>query len=58
MIYDPSKYNTQGPILGLLLFSVYINNMPLVCPEVHTQMYADDGVLMFMHRGNRKLLKH
>lgn len=33
----------QGSILGPLLFSSYV--MPLVCPEVKTQMYADDTII-------------
>lgn len=38
----PLKYSTgvpQGSILGPLLF------IPLICPEMQTEMYADDAVL-------------
>lgn len=35
----------QRSILGLLLFSLYINDLPLVCPSADIQMYADDTVL-------------
>lgn len=38
----------QGSILGPLLFSLYVNDLPNVCPEVNTQMYADDTVV-FVH---------
>ncbi len=36
----------QGSLLGPLLFSLYINDLPLVCPEVETQMYADDTAIL------------
>ena len=42
----------QGSILGPLLFSLYVNYLPLLCPEVDTQMYADDTVIL-AHGKNR-----
>jgi hypothetical protein len=35
----------QGSILGPLCFSLYINDMPLVMPEVKVHMYADDTTI-------------
>ena len=42
----------QGSILGPLLFSLYVNDLQLVCPEVDIQMYADDTVIL-AHGKNR-----
>ncbi len=33
----------QGSILGPALFSWHINGLPLVCPSVRIEMYADDN---------------
>uniref|UniRef100_A0A8C8E3R6 Reverse transcriptase domain-containing protein n=1 Tax=Oryzias sinensis TaxID=183150 RepID=A0A8C8E3R6_9TELE len=41
----------QGSILGPLLFSLYINDLPSSCPDVSVQMYADDTVV-YAHGSN------
>ena len=45
----------QGSILGPLLFSMYINDLPDVCPKLNIQMYADDAVI-FIHGKNQEII--
>lgn len=37
--------------MGPLLFTLYINDLPSVCPDVNIQMYADDTVI-YIHGNN------
>jgi len=43
----------QGSILGPLLFSLYINDLPTVCTESEIQMYADDTVI-YVHAPDKQ----
>ena len=37
----------QGSNISPILFTMFINDLPNVCPEVHTQMYADDTAIFY-----------
>jgi len=41
----------QGSIVGPILFSIYINDLPEECKYVHIQLYADD-VVIYTHAKN------
>ena len=41
---------SQGSILGPLLFSIYINDLPNVISSSDINMYADDTELHFSNR--------
>ena len=46
-LYRTSMGVPQGSVLGPLLFSLYMNNLPNVIKESRTVMYADDTTLYF-----------
>lgn len=45
----------QGTILGPILFSLYMNELPEVCPEVGLQLYADD-TMVYVADKNRAVI--
>ena len=47
----------QGPILGPLLFLLYINDLPLSSPNSHFKFFADDSNILFSHRDPEQLEK-
>lgn len=42
-------------VLGILLFSLYIDDLPSVCSDINVQMYAD-GTVVYAH-GKKPCIK-
>ncbi len=42
-----------GSVLGLLLFSIYVDDLPAICADAHIQMYADDTVI-YVHSKSKQ----
>lgn len=52
-IIDTCSSLSESTILGPILLSLYINDLPMICPEAHIQMYADDAVI-YVHAKTRE----
>lgn len=48
----------QGSILGQILFSLYINDLPDVCENINVQFCADDAVIFTLAKMNLLELSH
>lgn len=47
----------QGSILGPILFSLHINDLPDVCPHINSQLYADNAVISTKAQSDVELSK-
>ena len=45
----------QGPILGPLLFMIYVNDLPDVLNKCTVNLYADDSMIYFSHKNPQKV---
>ena len=51
------KYGVpQGSILGLLLFLLYVNDLPQSLSDAGSYLYADDTCIFYQHEGVNKIV--
>ncbi len=46
----------QGSIVGPMLFSLFVNDLPCSCPDVECQIYADDTVIYTSAKSSAKVV--
>lgn len=55
---DFHRQRGASGFLGPLLFSIFINDLPLTCMDCHIQVYADDAIIYSSSKSNFTDVQH